>query len=63
MDCKPDNGSEIQNLADISSGIMIFLKVVKSADKEKAIKMDLDLDPKEAKYGKGTRVLMEMTKT
>jgi hypothetical protein len=63
MDCKPNNGGKIQNLADVSSGIMIFLKVVKSADKEKAIKKDLELDPKEAAYGKGTRVLLEMTKT
>ncbi len=52
LDCKPDNNGQIQNLADVSSGVMIFLKVVKSA-KEKAIKKDLDLDPKEA----------EMTKT
>jgi hypothetical protein len=63
MDCKLDNGGKIQHLADVSSGIMIFLKVVKSADKEKAIEKDLDLDPKEAAYGKGTRVLLEMTKT
>jgi hypothetical protein len=63
MDCKPNNSGKIQNLADVSSGIMIFLKVVKSADKEKAIKKDLDLNPKEAAYGKGNRVLMEMTKT
>jgi hypothetical protein len=63
MDCKPNNGDEIQNLADVSSGIMIFLKVVKSADEEKAIKKDLDLDPKEVAYGKGTKVLVKMTKT
>jgi hypothetical protein len=62
-DCKPDNNGKIQNLADVSSGIMIFLKVMKSADKEKAIKKDLELDSEEAAYGKGTRVLLEMTKT
>ena len=36
---------------------------MKSANKEKAIKKDLDLDPKEAAYGKGTRVLLELMKT
>jgi hypothetical protein len=35
---------------------MIFLKTVKSADEEKAIEKDLDLDPKEAAHGKGTKV-------
>ena len=34
---KPDNGDEIQNLANVASGIMLYLKVVKSANKEKAI--------------------------
>ncbi len=63
MDCKPDNGSEIQTLADVSSGILICLKVVKSTNEEKAIEKDLDLDPKEAAYGKGTRVLLELMKT
>jgi hypothetical protein len=63
MDCKPDNGGEIQTLADVSSGILICLKVVKSADKEKAIEKDLDLDLEEAAYGKGTRVLLELMKT
>jgi hypothetical protein len=61
--CRHDNSSKMQNLADVSPGIMIFLKVVKSTNKEKAIEKDLDLDPKEAMYGKGTRVLMEITKT
>jgi hypothetical protein len=28
MDCKPNNNSKIENLADVSSGILIFLKVV-----------------------------------
>ncbi len=43
---------------------MICLKDVKRADEEKAIKKDLDLDPKEARYGKeGTRVLLELMKT
>jgi hypothetical protein len=52
FDCKPNNNGKIQNLADIFSGIMIFLKVVKSADEEKAFEKDLDLVPKEAAYGK-----------
>jgi hypothetical protein len=63
MDCKPNNGGEIQNLADVSSCIMSILKVVKSANKEKAFEKNLDPDPKEAAYRRGTRVLMEMTKT
>ena len=36
---------------------------MKSANKEKAIEKDLDLDPKEAENGKGTRVLLELMKT
>ncbi len=36
---------------------------MKSTDKEKAIEKDLELNPEEAAYGKGTRVLLEMTKT
>ena len=63
MDCKPDKGGEIQTLADVFSGIVICLKVVKSAGKEKAIAKVLDLDPKEGAYGKGTRVLLELMKT
>ena len=63
MDRKPGNSGEIQTLADVSSGILIYLKVVKSADKEKVIKKDLDLDPEEAAYGKGTRVLLDLMKT
>ena len=34
---KPDNSGEIQNLANVASGIMLHLKVVKSANEEKAI--------------------------
>ena len=37
LERKPDNGGEIQNLADVASGIMLHLKVVKSANEEKAI--------------------------
>ncbi len=36
---------------------------MRSANREKAIDKDLDLDPKEVTYGKGTRVLLELTKT
>ncbi len=46
-----------------TAGIIIFLKVVKSVNKEKANKKDLELDPEEAMYGKDTSVLLEMTKT
>ena len=34
---KPDNGGEIQNLADVAAGIMLRLKIVKSAAEEEAI--------------------------
>ena len=37
LERKPDNGGEIQNHADVASGIMIHLKVVKKANEEKAI--------------------------
>jgi len=37
LEHKPDNGGESQNLADVALGIMLHLKVVKSANKEKAI--------------------------
>ena len=36
LERKPDNGGEIQYLAIIVSGIMLHLKVVTSANKEKA---------------------------
>ena len=34
---KPDNGGKIQNLADVAAGIMLRLKIVKSAAEEEAI--------------------------
>ncbi len=37
LERKPGNGGEIQNLADFAAGIMLHLKVVKSANEEKAI--------------------------
>jgi hypothetical protein len=37
LECKPGNGGEIQNLADVALGIMLHLKVVTSANEEKAI--------------------------
>jgi len=36
LERKPDNGGEIQNLAVVASGIMLHLKVVTSANEEKA---------------------------
>jgi hypothetical protein len=63
MDRKPDKSGEIQTLAEVSSGILICLKFVKNAKEEKANKKDLDLDSKEATYGKGTRVLLELMKS
>jgi hypothetical protein len=67
MDRKPDNGAEIQNLADVLSGIMLRLKIVKSAVEEKAIvdaaaaaNVVEDIAGKD-ESGKGTRVLLELT--
>jgi len=61
---KPDNSGEIQN-ADTASGIMLRLKIVKSAAKEEVIAAaaadednDEEVDADEA--GKGTRVLLEL---
>ena len=70
---KPDNGGEIQNLADVASGIMLHLKGVKSANEEKAIAASAAADAIAAaatdddniaaanKAGKGTQVLLELT--
>jgi hypothetical protein len=62
---KPDNGAEIQNLADVASGIMLRLKIVKSAAEEEAIAAaaadeDDDKDVVADEGGKGTRVLSEL---
>jgi hypothetical protein len=62
---KPDNGAEIQNLADVASGIMLRLKIVKNAAEEEAIAAaaadkDDDEDVAANKGGKGTRVLLEL---
>ena len=58
---KPDNGAEIQNLADVALGIMLRLKIVKSAAEEEAIAAaaadeDDDEDVVTNEGGKGTRV-------
>ena len=66
---KPNKGGKIQNLANVASGIMLHLKVVKSANKEKVIAAaaaaaadDNDDDIAAAnKAGKGTQVLLELT--
>jgi hypothetical protein len=65
IECKPDNGGEIQNLADLVSGIMLRLKIVKSTAKEEAIAAttadeDDDEDAAADEAGKGTRVLLEL---
>jgi len=63
---KPDNGGEIQNLADVASEIMLRLKIVKSAAKEEVIAAvaaadeDDDEDVATGEGGKGTRVLSEL---
>ncbi len=62
---KPDNGAEIQNLADVASGIMLRLKIVKSAAEEEAIATaaadeDEDEDVAADEAGKGTWVLLQL---
>ncbi len=65
---KPNNGDEIQNLADVASGIMLYLKVVKSTAKEEVITAASVAAAAAAaasnvaanKGGKGTRVLSEL---
>jgi hypothetical protein len=73
LERKPDNGGEIQNLADVASGIILHLKVVKSANEEKAIAASAVADAIAAaadndddiaaadEAGKGTQVLLELT--
>jgi hypothetical protein len=70
LERKPDNSGEIQNLADVASGIMLHLKVVKLVKEEKAISTDAAAanqdkddgnDNTANKGGKGTRVLLELT--
>jgi hypothetical protein len=70
LERKPDNGVEIQNHADVVSGIMLHLKVVKSANEEKAITAaaadaiaanDGNNAAAADEAGKGTQVLLELT--
>ena len=69
LERKRSNGGKIQNLADVALGIMLHLKVVKSANKEKAtaaaaaadaIAGDDDITAAD-EAGKGTQVLLELT--
>jgi hypothetical protein len=64
--CKPNNGNKIQNLANVLSGIMLCIKVVKSTAKEKAIATatasGANNDDDATNEGKkGTNVLLELT--
>jgi len=61
IDRKPDNGLELQNIVCVESGIMLYLKLVKSA-KEEARNDRLKFNEEELAYGKGTRVILELTK-
>ena len=61
LERKPDNGLELQNIVCVESGIMLYLKLVKSAEEE-ARNDRLKFDEKELTYGKGTRVILELTK-
>ena len=58
LECKPNNAGKIQNHVDVASGIMLCLKVVRSANKEKAIVADAiandDNTTAANKAGKGT---------
>ncbi len=58
IDRKPENGLEIQNLCCAGSGVMMRLKLVKSA-KERAREEDMDGDD-EAQELHGTKVLLEL---
>jgi hypothetical protein len=69
LERKPDNRGEIQNIADISSGIMLRLKVVKSTNEVNVIAAvvavadaiaDDDKIAAADKAGKGTKVLLEL---
>jgi hypothetical protein len=61
MERKPDNGIEVQNVADVTTGIMLQLKLVKSANNESRIDKE-QFDEDELQLGKGTRVLLEFLK-
>ncbi len=68
LECKPNNGGEIQNLAAIASGIMLHLKVVKSVTQEKVITATTatataDNNVAASKGEKGMQVLLEMTES
>jgi hypothetical protein len=58
---KPDNGIEVQNVADVTTGIMLQLKLVKSAKNESRIDQE-QFDEDELQLGKGTRVCLELLK-
>ncbi len=65
LKCKPNKGSKIQNLVNVALGIMLRLKVVKNATKEKAIAAatatGADDDDNAADEGrKGMMVLLEL---
>jgi hypothetical protein len=69
LEHKPNNGGKIQNLASVASGIMLHLKVVKSAKEEKAISTNAAAANKDKDDGnddstnkgrKGTWVLLEL---
>ena len=65
---KPVNGAEIQNITDVASGIMLRLKIIKSAAEEEAIAAaaadkDNDEDVVADEGGKGTQVLSELVAT
>jgi hypothetical protein len=70
LERKPNNSGEIQNLADVASGIMLRLKVVKSANEEKVNSTDAAAANKDKdncnndatnEGGEGTQVLVELT--
>jgi hypothetical protein len=58
---KPDNGIEVQNAADVTTGIMLQLKFVKSANNEFRIDQE-QFDEDELQLGKGTRVCLQLCK-
>ena len=60
IDRKPENGCEIQNVACARSGVMLHLKVVKSANHATEEQESNDSTEQEEAVPHGGRVLMDL---
>ena len=58
LERKPDNSGKIQNLANVALGIMLHLKVVKSANEEKAIAAAASADITAAVQSRASRPVL-----